>query len=118
MIVAHRGAGEARRTSGGRSRHAAGRAPQEAAEGEDDGLAAFNTIRTMCTVLDSVSQQPALVAQLEDVCFPILQKMISQAGQDVFEEVSPSPPSPEAPLPPPRSLLPLRTTPPPHHRRT
>lgn len=41
----------------------------------------------MCTVLDSVSQQPALVAQLEDVCFPILQKMISENGQDVFEEV-------------------------------
>jgi len=60
---------------------------EEAADGGDDGLAAFNTIRTMCTVLDSVSQQPALVAQLEDVCFPILQKMISENGQDVFEEV-------------------------------
>ena len=40
---------------------------QEAADSEDDGLAAFNTLRTLSTVLDSVSSQPALFPQVRPV---------------------------------------------------
>lgn len=60
---------------------------QETADSDDEGMAAFNTIRTICTVLDSVSTKPALFPQLEEIVFPILHQMLSEDGQDVFEEV-------------------------------
>jgi hypothetical protein len=112
---------------------------QEEAENEDDGLGAYNVLRTLATVLESVSSQPSLFAevscrsgmaaqfqlfvhapvprgmlppavfglhsalipmhahspadlsslllQLEGILFPIMQRMITQDGQDVFEEV-------------------------------
>lgn len=37
---------------------------QDAADGEDDGLAAYNTLRTLATVLESVSSKPALFPQV------------------------------------------------------
>ena len=60
------------------------------AEDEDDdfgALAAFGCLRAISTVLESVSTLTHLFPQLEEILFPIMHKMCSQDGQDVFEEV-------------------------------
>lgn len=44
-------------------------------------------MRALNTVLSSVAGLPALFPALEDVLFPIMEKMISTDGQDIFEEV-------------------------------
>ncbi|KXZ43736.1 hypothetical protein GPECTOR_81g184 [Gonium pectorale] len=64
-----------------------------AADGEEDadedsaGIAAFGCMRALNMLLESCSEQPALVAALEEVLFPLLHRMLSTEGQDVFEEV-------------------------------
>ena len=64
---------------------------QEAAdEEEDEGeglMAAYGCMRALSTVLDSVSTMPALFPQLEAILFPVMQRLCSTEGQDVFEEV-------------------------------
>ena len=60
------------------------------AEDEDDdfgALAAFGCLRAISTVLESVSTLTHLFPQLEEILFPIMHKMCSQDGQDIFEEV-------------------------------
>lgn len=55
---------------------------------EDEGsLAAFGCLGALSTVLESVSSLPHLFPSLEPVVFPILQKLCTQEGQDVYEEV-------------------------------
>jgi hypothetical protein len=57
---------------------------------EDDGdglMAAYGCLRALSTVLDSVSSMPALFPQLEAILFPVMQRLCSTDGQDVFEEV-------------------------------
>ena len=64
-----------------------------AAEGEGDeeeggtALSCLGCLRTMSTVLDAVSSQPALYPRLEAHLLPLLRRMISAEGQDVYEEV-------------------------------
>ncbi|BDA47636.1 Importin-7 [Coccomyxa sp. Obi] len=64
---------------------------QEAAdEEEDEGeglMAAYGCMRALSTVLDSVSSMPALFPQLEAILFPVMHRLCSTDGQDVFEEV-------------------------------
>ncbi|EIE23737.1 ARM repeat-containing protein [Coccomyxa subellipsoidea C-169] len=64
---------------------------QEAADEEDDEgeglMASYGCMRALSTVLDSVSSMPALFPQLEDILFPVMQRLSSTEGQDVFEEV-------------------------------
>ena len=69
-------------------------------EGEDDGgggddgegelrgaLASLGCLRAISTILDSVSGVPELYPRLEVLLLPVMQRMISTDGQDVFEEV-------------------------------
>lgn len=60
-----------------------------AGEEEDDegALAAYGVLRTLSTILDSVSSVPELYPQLEELVFPILHRYTSTDGQDVFEEI-------------------------------
>lgn len=64
---------------------------QEAADEEDDEgeglMASYGCMRALSTVLDSVSSMPALFPQLEEILFPVMQRLSSTDGQDVFEEV-------------------------------
>ncbi|CAM8924430.1 unnamed protein product [Rhodiola kirilowii] len=62
------------------------------AEAEDDAdeagaLAAVGCLRAISTILESVSRLPHLFFQIEPVLLPILQKMLTTDGQEVFEEV-------------------------------
>ena len=57
---------------------------------DDDGpgvLAAVSSLRAICTILESVSNLPQMYPELEPILCPIMHKMISTDGQDVFEEV-------------------------------
>ena len=57
---------------------------------EDQGvgaLAAFGCLRALSTTLESVSSLPHLFPQLEEILFPVMQKMCTSDGQDVFEEI-------------------------------
>ena len=54
---------------------------------DEQSLAAFGCLRALSTVLESVSSLPEIFPTLEPVVLPILQKMCSQEGQDVFEEI-------------------------------
>ncbi|KAK9813831.1 hypothetical protein WJX73_000701 [Symbiochloris irregularis] len=56
-------------------------------EEEEGALAAFGILRALSTVMDGVSTLPALFPPLEDIVFPLLQRMISVDGQEVFEEL-------------------------------
>ncbi|KFM27576.1 Importin-7, partial [Auxenochlorella protothecoides] len=60
-----------------------------AGEEEDDegALAAYGVLRTLSTILDSVSGVPELYPQLEELVFPVLHRYTSTDGQDVFEEI-------------------------------
>ena len=67
-------------------------APQESAEDDDadDGegmMAAYGCMRALSTVLDSVSGMSPLFPELEAILFPLMQRLTSTEGQDVFEEV-------------------------------
>ena len=50
-------------------------------------MAAYGCISALSTVLDSVSAMPALFPELEAILFPLMQRLTSTDGQDVFEEV-------------------------------
>ncbi|KAG1660790.1 hypothetical protein FOA52_011331 [Chlamydomonas sp. UWO 241] len=56
---------------------------------EDDmgSFAAYGCIKALNTLLGSVSALPELYGPLEDVLFPIMQKMISHDGEELFDEV-------------------------------
>eukprot|EP00899_Mesostigma_viride_P026574 jgi/Mesvir1/7100/Mv09206-RA.2 len=62
-----------------------------ASEEEDDMdvgmLAAVGCLRAIATILDSVSSLPALYPQLEAILMPILIRMLTSDGQDIYEEV-------------------------------
>ncbi len=71
---------------------------ESGANGDDEGgensftdgaaLAGYSILRAISTVLDAVSSLPELYPQLEDLLFPILEKYSSEAGLDVFEEIT------------------------------
>ncbi len=50
-------------------------------------MAAYGCISALSTVLDSVSAMPVLFPELEAILFPLMQRLTSTDGQDVFEEV-------------------------------
>ncbi|KAK8960329.1 hypothetical protein KSP40_PGU015226 [Platanthera guangdongensis] len=57
-------------------------------EGDDSGaLAAVGCLRAISTILESVNSLPQLYVQIEPTLLPIMRKMLSTDGQDVFEEV-------------------------------
>ncbi|CAN6275464.1 unnamed protein product [Urochloa humidicola] len=57
-------------------------------EAEDTGaLAAVGCLRALSTILESISSLPHLYIQIEPTLLPILRKMLTSDGQDVYEEV-------------------------------
>ncbi|KQJ82085.1 importin beta-like SAD2 isoform X2 [Brachypodium distachyon] len=57
-------------------------------EVEDSGaLAAVGCLRALSTILESVSNLPHLFIQIESTLLPILRRMLTSDGQDVYEEV-------------------------------
>ncbi|KAL5082745.1 hypothetical protein RYX36_011166 [Vicia faba] len=57
-------------------------------EADDPGaLAAVGCLRAISTILESVSRLPHLFVQVEPTLLPIMQKMLTTDGQEVFEEV-------------------------------
>eukprot|EP00898_Chlorokybus_atmophyticus_P004844 jgi/Chlat1/5360/Chrsp35S05283 len=62
---------------------------EESGEDADDtgALAAVGCLRAISTLLESVSSLPQLYPQLEDMLMPIMTKMLTTDGQDVYEEV-------------------------------
>lgn len=57
-------------------------------EAEDTGaLAAVGCLRAISTILESISSLPHLFIQIESTLLPILRKMLTSDGQDVYEEV-------------------------------
>jgi hypothetical protein len=50
-------------------------------------LAAFGCLRAITTVLESMSSMTQLYPQLEEILFPLMFKMCSSEGQEVFEEI-------------------------------
>ena len=54
---------------------------------EEGALAAFGCLRALSTVLESVSSLPHLFPALEPIVFPVLRRMCTQEGQDVYEEI-------------------------------
>ncbi|XP_078434318.1 ARM repeat superfamily protein isoform X2 [Wolffia australiana] len=60
----------------------------ESEDGDDPGaLAAVGCLRAISTILESVSRLPHLFVQIEPTLLPIMKKMLTTEGQDVFEEV-------------------------------
>jgi hypothetical protein len=57
-------------------------------EVEDTGaLAAVGCLRAISTILESISSLPHLFPQIEPTLLPILRRMLTSDGQDVYEEV-------------------------------
>ncbi|XP_076959357.1 importin beta-like SAD2 [Bidens hawaiensis] len=57
-------------------------------ETDDPGaLAAAGCLRAISTILESVSRLPHLFAHIEPTLLPIMRRMLTTDGQDVFEEV-------------------------------
>uniref|UniRef100_A0ACD5UPG2 Uncharacterized protein n=1 Tax=Avena sativa TaxID=4498 RepID=A0ACD5UPG2_AVESA len=57
-------------------------------EVEDSGaLAAVGCLRALSTILESISSLPHLFIQIEPTLMPILRRMLTSDGQDVYEEV-------------------------------
>ncbi|KAK8571534.1 hypothetical protein V6N13_047207 [Hibiscus sabdariffa] len=57
-------------------------------EADDPGaLAAVGCLRAISTILESVSRLPHLFVQVEATLLPIMQRMLTTDGQEVFEEV-------------------------------
>ncbi|XP_023549155.1 importin beta-like SAD2 isoform X1 [Cucurbita pepo subsp. pepo] len=57
-------------------------------EADDPGaLAAVGCLRAISTILESVSRIPQLFVQIEPTLLPIMQRMLTTDGQEVFEEV-------------------------------
>ncbi|ESR56398.1 hypothetical protein CICLE_v100187402mg, partial [Citrus x clementina] len=61
----------------------------EADEDADDpgALAAVGCLRAISTILESVSRLPHLFVQIEPTLLPIMRRMLTTDGQEVFEEV-------------------------------
>ncbi|CAN8315578.1 unnamed protein product [Cochlearia groenlandica] len=61
----------------------------EACDDLDDmgALAAVGCLRAISTILQSVSSLPQLFVEIEPTILPIMQKMLTTDGQEVFEEV-------------------------------
>jgi len=60
---------------------------EEGADLDDSGsLAAVACLRAIATILESLSSLPHLYPQLEPVLVPLLRKLLTAEGQDVFEE--------------------------------
>ncbi|CAD7704977.1 unnamed protein product [Ostreobium quekettii] len=63
-------------------------ANQEDEDGDDLGaIAAYGCLRALNTLVDSVRSQPAIFSQLEEICFPIMDRMTSREAIEVFEDV-------------------------------
>lgn len=57
-------------------------------EGDDPGaLAAVGCLRAISTILESVSSLPELFVHIEPTLLPIMRRMLTTDGQEVFEEV-------------------------------
>ncbi|KAL5702897.1 secondary alcohol dehydrogenase (SADH2) [Ranunculus cassubicifolius] len=57
-------------------------------EGDDPGaLAAVGCLRAISTILESVSKLPNLFIEIEPTLLPIMRRMLTTDGQEVFEEV-------------------------------
>ncbi|GER40807.1 ARM repeat superfamily protein, partial [Striga asiatica] len=57
-------------------------------EGDDPGaLAAVGCLRAISTILESVNRLPHLFAHIEPTLLPIMSRMLTADGQEVFEEV-------------------------------
>ncbi|KAK4750955.1 hypothetical protein SAY87_004437 [Trapa incisa] len=57
-------------------------------EADDAGaLAAVGCLRAISTILESVSSLPHLFVQIEPTLLPIMRKMLTTDGQEVYEEV-------------------------------
>ncbi|XP_078156294.1 importin beta-like SAD2 [Carex rostrata] len=57
-------------------------------EGDDSGaLAAVGCLRAISTILESVSSLPHLFGQVEPTLMPIMRRMLTSDGQDVYEEI-------------------------------
>nr|KAJ0212709.1 hypothetical protein LSAT_V11C400166000 [Lactuca sativa] len=57
-------------------------------EADDPGaLAAVGCLRAISTILESVSRLPHLFAHVEPTLLPIMRRMLTTDGQEVFEEV-------------------------------
>ncbi|XP_077250457.1 importin beta-like SAD2 isoform X3 [Tasmannia lanceolata] len=61
----------------------------EADDDTDDpgALAAVGCLRAISTILESVSRLPHLFIQIEPTLLPIMRRMLTSDGQEVFEEV-------------------------------
>ncbi|CAI5971021.1 unnamed protein product [Closterium sp. NIES-64] len=70
-----------------RSSEAAEGGESEEAVDDMSALAAAGCLRAMGTVLESISSLPHLFPQLEPTLLPILHKMLTSDGQDLYEEV-------------------------------
>ena len=44
-------------------------------------------MRALNTLLESCCEQPALMGQMEELLYPLMQRMLTTEGQDIFEEV-------------------------------
>ncbi|AQK52663.1 Importin beta-like SAD2 [Zea mays] len=57
-------------------------------EADDSGaLAAVGCLRAISTILESISSLPHLFTQIEPTLLPIMRRMLTSDGQDVYEEV-------------------------------
>ncbi|KAJ8644036.1 hypothetical protein MRB53_005784 [Persea americana] len=57
-------------------------------EADDPGaLAAVGCLRAISTILESVSRLPHLFPQIEPTLLPIMRRMLTTDGQEIFEEV-------------------------------
>uniref|UniRef100_A0A7R9YU85 Importin N-terminal domain-containing protein n=1 Tax=Chlamydomonas euryale TaxID=1486919 RepID=A0A7R9YU85_9CHLO len=56
-------------------------------EDEMGAFAAYGCIKALNTLLASVSNLPDLYGPLEDTLFPIMQKMLTREGEELFDEV-------------------------------
>ncbi|XP_062223323.1 importin beta-like SAD2 [Phragmites australis] len=57
-------------------------------EADDSGaLAAVGCLRGISTILESISSLPHLFIQMEPTLLPIMRRMLTSDGQDVYEEV-------------------------------
>ncbi|QCE12813.1 Armadillo-type fold [Vigna unguiculata] len=54
---------------------------------EPGALAAVGCLRAISTILESVSRLPHLFVQIEPTLLPIMRRMLTTDGQEVFEEV-------------------------------
>ena len=56
---------------------------------DDDAgaLAAVGCLRAISTIMESISTLPHMYPQIEQMCMPIMVKMLSADEQDVYEEV-------------------------------